>query len=639
MQHQKTSELSNSVWQDGKNRHNFNEKINQWASDFVGTGEVAVKLFFDPMAGKYLGQVAQLDEAGQVAVDEQGQPVSSGIAKFAGDVLIERLYAFNIVRASGAKSLEESPWLCHRKMVQVDDVRAMIDTSEDFDDEQKEELKKKIQEGADQTFVVLDGSSGQYKQTKNQVMLKEWFFRPCAKYPMGYFFIDTGDIELFEGELPFGIFPIKMKGFDVAPTSPRGRAIVRQLRPYQVEINRCASKMAEHQITLGDDKILVQNGAKLSPGVTLPGVRSYQFSGMAPTILEGRSGAQYLEYMNAQIAEMYQVAMVEEQIQEKEDKFDPYQALSRSIKDKKKFSVYTDKFESFLKEVFETYIKLCQHYYDDNHLIPAIGKSEYINMAEFKKVDDLCYNIILEAQSDDSETKLGRQLALNHLVQYVGPQLAKEDLGKIIKMMPYANDEEIESDMTMDYDSATNYILALDRGEQIQAMPEDNHPYLIKKFMNRKRKPDFKFLSPQVQQNYEMAIQAHQQLQTDNEVKIKQAQSEFIPSGGYLVACDFYVPDPNNPEKLPKRVRLPSEALAWLIKQLDTQGTDQQTLQTLGQGALADMSSMLMQKLQQAGLSGQGQGMPPGNMPSHAPQAPPMQQQGQTNPMGVHYGH
>ncbi len=610
LQHQKASELVNSVWQDGKQKHDFNAKINQWASDYVGIGEVAVKIFWDPMAGKFLGMQAQVDEMGQPQMDENGQPISDGTPKFAGDVMIERIFAFNLIRPNGIKVMKESPWLCHRKMVSVDDLKALVDGAESIDPEEKTKIKQRIVESPDQTYVVLDNNTGQYKQVKNQTMLKEWFFRPCAKYPTGYFYITTNEDILFEGELPFGIFPIVFEGFDETQTSPRYRSVVKQLRPNQVEINRCASTIAETQITLGWDKVLVQNGTKLVPGMSFPGVRSFSYSGMAPVVLEGRTGNQYLEYMNSQIDEIYKIAMVEEQVQEKEGNFDVYSMLHRSIKDKKKFSLYTDGFESFLKNVFTTYIYLAQKYYTPQHLIPAIGKSEYITVDEFKGVNDLCYSTKPEPMCDDGETQLGEQLMIQHLIQYIGPQLAKDDLGKLIRLLPFSNDKQILEDLTLDYDTSTNYILALDRGKPLQPNQYDNHEYLIRKFTSRTRKADFESLGPQIAQLYAQAIQMHEQLKTDQEMKIKQAQSEFIPTGGYLVACDFYVPDPNNPEKLPKRVRLPSEAMSWLIKQLDSQGTDQQTLQNLSQGALSEMSSMFMNKLGPSG-GGMQTAMPP----------------------------
>lgn len=597
LQHQKSAELVNSVWSDFKQRHDYSQKINQWASDFVGVGEVGTKVFWDPSAGRFLGMEAELDEMGQVMVDEMGQPVPSNNPKFTGDLIVERIFGFNVVRPSGCKVLKDAEWLCHRKMVNVDDLKSMIDNSNTLSDEEKEKVKQKIQDSMDQTYVVLDGNTGSYKQVKGQTMLKEWFFKPCIQYPNGYFYICTETDIIFEGELPFGKFPIVFAGFDEVQTSPRYRSIVKQLRPNQIEINRCASTIAEHQITMGWDKVLVQNGTKLTPGTTFPGVRSFQYSGMQPVIMEGRTGNQYLEYMNAQINEMYQIAMVDEQKEEKQGQFDVYSMLQKNLREKKKFSIYTDEFEVFLKKVFKLYIELAQQYFTPQHLVPMIGKSEYINIDEFKNVPDICYNIEIEPQTDDGETKLGKQLMLNHIIQYVGPQLAKDDIGKIIRLMPYANDEMILEDLTMDYDVATNYILALDRGQVPQPNPNDNHVYLIRRLINRTRQADFQFLNPMIQQNYANAIAMHQQLQMEQEMKIKQAQSQFIPTGGYLVACDFYVSDPKNPEKLPKRIRLPSESLDWLIKQLDSQGSSQKNLQQLGQGALADMSTMLMDNL------------------------------------------
>lgn len=623
LQNQKTSELVNSVWEDAKAKHDMTQKINQWANDYVGIGEVAAKIFWNPMAGKFLGTEAEVDENGQVILDENGQPIPSGVHRFTGDVDIERWFGFNIVRDAGAKAMKDSPWLCHRKMVQTKAIHALIDSNTSFTEEEKEALKKKVNDGPDQTYMVLDGNTGNYKNVKNETMLREYYFRKCDQYPNGYFYLTTNDAIIFEGELPFGIWPIAFEGFDEIQTSPRYRSIVKQLRPNQIEINRCASKMAEHQISLGDDKILVQNGTKIIPGVTLPGVRSFQYSGASPIVMEGRSGNQFLELMNQNITEMYQIAMLDEQMAEKPSgNFDAFAALYKSLKDKKKFSIYTDGFESFLKQVFKIYIQTAQKYFDDSHLIPAIGKSEYINISEFKNVDDLCYSVTLEPQTDDSESQLGTQLMLNHVIQYIGPQMAKDDLGKIIKLMPLGNDELILDGLTADYDLATNIMLALDRG---QPMPEKNYSkpeYLIEKLVNRTMKPDFGMLGPQISALYDDAIAYLMDLKTQQQIAIKQAQSQFIPVGGYLVACDFYVPDPKNPEKLPKRVRIPSEALQWLLDQLASQGSDQETLAGLGQGALSTMSQMLMQKLQQAsGGMGPSQSM--------------LSQMGQTNPGGM----
>jgi hypothetical protein len=632
MQNQKAAELVNAVWADYKTRQDWTRFLNNLASDYVGIGEVAVKIFFDPLAGKFLGYEQEVDETGQPVFDETGQPAASQNARFSGDVKIERLFSFNIIRPAGAKSLDEAEWLCHRKMVDIKDLKNMINASE-MPDEEKQKTISKISETQDQTYVVLDGSTGNYKQTKNQTMIKEWFFKSCPQYPMGYFYITCGDVSLFEGELPFGVFPIVMTGFDEVPTSPRFRSIVKQLRPNQVEINRVASTIAETQITLGWDKVLVQNGTKLLPGTSFPGVRSFQYSGIAPIVLEGRTGAQYLEYMNSQIDELYRIALIDEQQIEKEANFDVYSMLNRSIKDKKKFSLYTDGFEGFLRKVFSAYIALRQKYSTPEDLIPAIGKSEAINVQEFKGVSDLSYSIVAEPQTGDAESKLGKQMMIQHVIQFVGTQLAQKDLGKLIRMMPYANDEKILEDMTMEYDFVENLMLAIERGEAPQINNNVDCDYVINKLVSRTVKSDYQFLSPQVQQMYQNTIKTYEQVKADQLIKLKQAQSEFIPSSGYLVACDFYVTDPASPEKLPKRARIPSEALDWLLKQLQAQGTTQETMTQMPQGAATDIIEMAGTK------AAQQMAQQAVNQPQTRTQTGLAQQAGPPNPEGAYRGY
>lgn len=628
LQDQKNAELNQAVWQDVKQRHKFKMKVQDYANDYVGIGESAVKIFWDPMAGEFLGYKAQMkdDDTGP-ELDDEGKMIPTEEPVFKGDFVYERWYGFNIIRDAGAKSFQESPFLAYRKMIRIQDLKPKIMASPNLDEEEKENLISKLHQDNDDTYMVFDGTTAGYKIVKDQVMLREFYFRPCANYPQGYYYITTKDAILFQDELPFGVWPIAFTGFDEIQTTPRYHSIVKHLRPYQMEVNRSASKIAEHQITLGDDKLLVQNGTKITPGSHLPGVRTVNYTGMAPTILGGRSGEQYLDYMNSQISEMYAVAMIQEAQEEKDlGQMDPYALLFRSLKEKKKYSSYTDKFEQFLADICQITLKLAKKYYTNNHLVPAIGRREFVNIDEFRTSDDLGYHIKLEPQSEDIESKFGKQLTLNHILQYTSGQLKPEDIGKIIRLMPYVNEEQMLGDMTLDYDISTNYLLALDRGQTPKLGKYDNHDYIVKRMTARMRQPDFIMLAPQIQNNYENVKQQHEQMIALVAQQLKQAQSEFIPSGGYQVACDLYVSDPTDPKKLPKRVRIPSESVQWLLKQLDSQGTTQQQLAGQNQGVQAELAGMIGQNNQP------GRGMPQGQV---AP--PPMTGQSQA-PRSVLYG-
>lgn len=584
LQDQKAAELHQSVWMDAREQSNLEEREDEWCDDFIGIGEVATKIFWDPSAGKLKAFHQKVDKDGQPVVDEMGQMVPDPSRPvYSGGFIFEDLYGFNLLRDPNAVDMKSSPYLIIRKMVGKDKLKAMV--------EGDEEKLKFIQESSDHTFVVFDAMKGGYRKTQDECLVKETYFRPCPQYPKGYFYIATAGGILAEGELPGGIFPIVWQYFDKLPTAPRGRGPVKTMRPYQAEINRAASKMAEHQITLGDDKLLIQNGTKISAGVALPGVRSINFTGMEPGILQGRDGSQYLEYMQSQIEEMYRVMNVAMDSEAEKGQMDPYAMLFAAASKKKRFQRYIKRYERFLVAVTKTYLSLAKIHLPEDAVIYAAGKKEQINVSEFKNSNDICYEIKIEAQSDDVDTKMGQQLMLNHVLQYVGPQMDKENIGKLLKAMPYANLDDSFSDLTLDYEGATNDILALDRGELPAVHEYDNHPYWVKRLVSRKRQADFKYLDPQIQMNYDQLIQMHEQYEVEVQRKLMAAKSEYIPSGGYMVVCDLYVGDPKDPTKT-RRARIPYESMAWLIKQLEAQGQSLQQLESMNQGAMAQMAEM-----------------------------------------------
>lgn len=613
IQHQKAAQLNLSVWQDAKARHNYKKKVIQWAEDYVNLGEVAVKIFWDPNAGKFKGYKQALDETGQPVHDEQGRPVPSEEAVFTGDFVIERIFGANLLRPSDAKDMDDAPFLCIRKMVDTDELKARVGKDPD--------KLKAITQSEDKTFVVFNGTKGNYSSERGQTLLKEFYFKPSMEFPRGYFFIAAETAILWEGELPFGIFPIAYEGFDSKQTSPRHQSIIKQLRPYQLQINLIASKMAEHVVTVGDDKVLSQSGAKITNGGNLSGVRNLQYTGARPEFLPGRTGDHYLPSLNANISELYQAANVVEDTEEKQQNQDPLGMLFQSMRNKKKFSLYAQKFENFLVKVTQIYLELAKNYYPDDMLIPAIGKNEYVNIQEFRSTQELCYQITVEPQTDDLETMFGKQIAINHALQYVGNKMEKEDIGKLMRAMPFGNFDESFSDLTLDYDTATNMLLALDRGEQVQPSIYDDGQYMIKRLTSRIRQSDFQLLNQQVQQNYNNLVSQYDQLEAVKLQKMKAAESEFIPSGGPRVKVDFYVDGKNGNNE---RATLPTESISWLIQQLAQQGSTQEQLSQMNQGAVTQITDRLNVNQGQAmnstmGMSVQQPSMHPGVMPMRQP--------------------
>lgn len=606
---QKVTDLHHSVWRDAYERYSIDDKVDDWVDSFVQIGEVHVKLFYDPSLGPVKGYEPQVDpQSGSALFDEYGGMIADTQKPVTdGEFVFEEIYGFNLLRPPECKDIRRAEWLCIRKMSNKEELLRRFKNNPD--------IQKFLVTQQDETFVVFDAIRGGYKKSSKQTMIREYYFRPSMLFPEGYYYITTKEGILNEGELPGGLFPIISASFDKIQTTPRGRSSIKTMRPYQAEINRSASKMAEHQITLGDDKLIIQNGTKVSPGVALPGVRAINVTGAQPTILPGRSGEQYFAYSTAVIEELYGVMAVPDNI-DQGGQVDPYIMLFRSAKDKTKFHRYIKKFNRFLIEMVTLYLKLAKIHIPDDMLIYKIGKNEEVNIPEFRQLPDTCYEVKIEAQSEDIETKLGKQIVLNHALQYVGPQMKPEDVGKLMRQMPYANFDGVFDDMTIDYDVMVNDLLALDRGEQPPINQYDNHTYCIKRLTARMRKPDYKFLSPQIQHNYDSKVQLHGQFEAMNQLAIQRASQGFIPTNGYLVGCDFYVNDPADPNGVKtRRARVPYGALDWLIKQLEVQGMDQEEMQGMGEGQQAQVAGIFTQK-----AGGQQMGAPGGAAGAQPPQ-------------------
>lgn len=585
LQDQKSAELNEAVWQYAKDKYKLNALIRDFASDYCGIGECAVKIYFDPNRGALKGYEQSIGESGEPLIDEMGAPVpDKSRPVFTGEFVFQRIFAQNIFRDPSASQMKDVKW------VGIETLESSKHLKEKY---KSDPNKLKFIVESTEDFVVFDSLKSGYGREKDQTLLLEYYFKPCLEYPNGYYFITTKAGILEEGELPAGVFPIAWKGFDESPTRCRATSIVKVARPWQAEINRASSQAALHSITIGEDKILYQAGTKVTQGSLLPGVRGITYQGVPPTILEGRTGNQFFEYIAMQEAEMSRALMIDLIDEEKINNLEPNALLFKSMSQSQKFVFYSAKFGEFLVEMAEIYLSLAKFYLEGDELIAAVGRSETINIAEFKSTVSLNHLIQVIEQNDTVETKLGKQLVLQNVLQYVGTNLSRDDIGKLIHEMPFGNWEQAFGDFTIDYKNCKNDFLAIERGEQPNISPSDNSEYILKQIAKRKKERDFVLLPPNIQEMYASYESYHQQKISDEMAKAKAAQSEFIPTGGAMVACDMYVPS-DDPNKTPKRVRLPYQALDWLVKTLETQGMSAQTIEQMNQNQMSEVADMLI---------------------------------------------
>lgn len=601
LQDKKDADLNLAVLKDIKYRKKFKKKTQAWCKQFVGIGEVCVKIFWDSMAGEFLGYEQKVDEDGEPIFDGDSDRTDPNTGEeiripvpdntrpvFTGDIVFEEVLGFNLLREHGTEDMDDpgKAWIV-RKMMKASVLRERY-----AGDEKK---ISGIRDSSDRTYVVFDYNKGNYNKKKGEVLLREYYWKPSEEHPKGYFVFATDTVILEEGELPGGLFPLCWAGFDVYPTSPRGKSIIKVARPYQAEINRASSSMATAQVTMGDDKILYSAGSKLAPGALLPGVRGISVTGgQAPQILPGRSGAQYLDYVSQQTSEMYNVVMLEEtEVLDKSGQLEAHALLFKSATQRQKFSPYTETFEGFLVDVAEVALQTCKNHMPEDMVIQAVGSRERINIQEFRDTLPLSYTVRIEPGNETLETKFGKQLTFQHALQYVGKQMDNQTIGKILKNMPFGNLAEGFEDLTLDEDIANDDMLAIERGEPVQASPYVPPEYMIKKFTGRMKKSDFKFLHPQVQQGYQDIVQQYEQVVQKNAQAAIAAKNEFIPVDGVLVTCDFYVENPTKPDAPAKRAKIPQRSIEWLIQKMEQQGASLDKIENMNSKSLQELAENL----------------------------------------------
>lgn len=255
-----------------------------------------------------------------------------------------------------------------------------------------------------------------------------------------------------------------------------------------------------------------------------------------------------------------------------------------------------------------TTLELAKQYLPDDAFIQAVGKSEAINISEFRATQPLSYQIKIEEQSQDISDRLGQQLALNHLIQYAGQQMDSKQLALLAKEMPYLKNSSIVKKLTLDYDNAENDMLQIERGQMPFISPYTDNKICIEAVTHRMKQADFQMLPPNIQSLYDQYLQIHED-ETGRKIEAAQrAKDGFIPTGGSLITVQMQVADPSS-QSGSRQVRLPYETIQWLLKQFEAQGITLDDLEKMNDGVVADM----MQRM--------GQGQQPQMM--NPPMGPP----------------
>ena len=566
---QRIADLNNQVLSEDKRRtKKYKQRLREKALDFVVTGEIAVKLFWD-------------EDKDWVA--EQ-------------DIL-----PFDLLRAPGIKKVEDSPWLIHRNIFSLDELKTMF--GEEWVKKNAGSQSSPMDQGVEaygQAHVVFDTQEREYQRMEG-MEIREFYLRPTAKFPNGYFcyFTDSGIIQ--EGELPGGIFPIQVARCLTTTSMSRGHSPFKKMYPYQQEINRASSQDASNNIHFGDDKMITGAHANVNIGDQIQGMshlRVNQYGGKimdAIQIVPGTGIPKNIDYVLGLIKEMDYTLNIASLTEEKKGprSGEISYVLYSTIKDKRKFSTVAQCFEEFLKEVAETKLKLFRHYLNASDLIHDSNRQDYIIIDDFKNTDEEDYLIEVKVRNNTPEELVGRQAMAREVMQYASQNLDPISLGHLLKETILGDSQALISHFTAPEETATQNLIALEKGMFPQFSETEDFSYKAKRITDRMNRADFHLLPPYIQQIFKEFLMLCEQKIAEHARDKMRLEKGIIPTTGPQINTDFYISAPSAGGGTKTiRAKFPSHSLEWLMEALKKQGTMMETIAPLpapSQGRIGNM--------------------------------------------------
>jgi hypothetical protein len=258
------------------------------------------------------------------------------------------------------------------------------------------------------------------------------------------------------------------------------------------------------------------------------------------------------------------------------------------MKHRKKYLLHAKQIEEMFCSICHKALELAKSYMPESVVVQQVGSMEAINVAEFKQLGPMDYNIKVEPMNDDLDDTFARYLVTRDSLQYSGKDVSPAQKARIMSQFPWVNTDEMYGHELIDDKESENILLALDRGEFPPISEFDENKEVIKSIVRRRRKADWHLVKnepskiPNPQTGQPLSIEETYQLQYQHRVKIMNAEMDkvrnanagLIPMGGPLVDVGVYTNEPKKDGSGVKTVRmkLPQDMINWVVKRASEQG-------------------------------------------------------------------
>lgn len=301
------AKATNAMLEDLFNRQKVEKKLKKAAINTVDIGPAFIHVKWDPNAGTVLMSDldALLGDSSALIPYEEKERLrkkldSSGKLR-SGDVVIENVDMFEMIVANPyEQEIQEQEWIMRIKAYDAEYAKEVFGI--DFKTtESVGRITQSQDRGYDNRTLVDNLGIYNSEEIKDQVVIKEYFEKPCAKYPNGRYILFGGDEIIKQGEMPYingeyetREYPFIKVGLDT-PNLFYSHAFIEDMKAIQKRYNQIRNRKYEYIVKSVHGQLAVEEGS-LADDVQLtnkPGTPIFYKRGFAPpqSLKSANSGA------------------------------------------------------------------------------------------------------------------------------------------------------------------------------------------------------------------------------------------------------------------------------------------------------------------------------------------------------------
>lgn len=433
-------------------------------------GITFLKVVYDPSAGKTI-KVPVLDpKTGEAALDAYGQPMFKN--KPEGEVRLFAVNPKNMSFAPHSTSELDSDW------IQESNVRSLGYIKRTYNaDVASEPIEVFERERSGLSRSEMKGENDNLKQ--DSAIVKERWYRPCARFPEGAIITWTKDkllvcksLKKWYPDLPYFGARNVFSDENVWADSPSYHLIV-----HQNEINRTESNIARHVNLVGKPKLLLNRDAGVSDkAFTTDTGEIVEWAGqIPPTWLLAPPISQALyEHTNRHLDRMMMIGYANDIMRPGHSRSGNAIAYEQEI-DENTMAPMVASMTDMLERGLGLALRLMARYYKVPRMIKMLDSNRWTIENEFKG-DDLFGNFDVRVNflAGLPANKLAKQ---QFVIQMFQKGLLDKPLAQKYLELGEAEDALREQAMESEFVDAT--IKQMERGFTVPPHEWDNHPLMV----------------------------------------------------------------------------------------------------------------------------------------------------------------